>query len=120
MLSTRSLTCPQRKLLLIELKSDKNICKSSTEDLPLDREFEEAGASVLLCCILGYKAGNIAQANVVETLLASKANLKATAMDDMNALHFAAQKGHTDTSDILIKHGIISRMTFNFLFQLSA
>ena len=45
------------------------------------------------------------QAQAVEVLLATKASLKATAMDDMNALHFAAQKGHTDISNILIENG---------------
>ena len=47
----------------------------------------------------------------METLLAYKANLKATAMDDMNALHFAAQKGHIDTSEILIQHGALQAHT---------
>ena len=45
------------------------------------------------------------QANAVELLLASKAILRATAMDDMNALHFAAQKGQTDAASILIENG---------------
>ena len=47
------------------------------------------------------------QARVVETLLAARARLKATAMDDTDALHFAAQKGRTDISSILIKNGAL-------------
>lgn len=41
----------------------------------------------------------------MEALIAANANKGATAMDDMNALHFAAQKGHTGTSQILLKNG---------------
>lgn len=45
------------------------------------------------------------QEDAVEALLAAKANKGATAMDDMNALHFAAQNGHSSTSQMLLKSG---------------
>ena len=45
------------------------------------------------------------QTEVVQSLLAHKANVKAAAMDDMLPLHFAAQKGHTEICRHLINSG---------------
>ncbi len=41
----------------------------------------------------------------VRLLLAHGCNATATAMDDMNALHFAAQKGHTEIARHLLNAG---------------
>jgi ankyrin repeat protein len=48
---------------------------------------------------------SVMQEDALEALIAANANKGATAMDDMNALHFAAQNGHTRTSRILITNG---------------
>jgi len=48
---------------------------------------------------------SIMQEDALEALIAANANKGATAMDDMNALHFAAQSGHTEISRMLIKNG---------------
>lgn len=45
------------------------------------------------------------QAQAVEALLASGANLHAAATDDTNSLHFAAQKGHRDVASLLLAKG---------------
>ncbi len=45
------------------------------------------------------------QLEVVKSLLAHKANVKAAAMDDMLPLHFAAQKGHAEICRHLITSG---------------
>ena len=45
------------------------------------------------------------QLDVVKSLLAHKANVRAAAMDDMLPLHFAAQKGHTEICRHLITSG---------------
>jgi len=47
------------------------------------------------------------QLEVVKSLLAHKANVKAAAMDDMLPLHFAAQKGHTEICRHLITSGAL-------------
>lgn len=41
----------------------------------------------------------------VQLLLGHGSNVKAAAMDDMNALHFAAQKGHVEPIRHLINAG---------------
>ena len=45
------------------------------------------------------------QVECVKALLNAKADVKVFAMDDMNAMHFAAQKGHADVVRLLINHG---------------
>ena len=45
------------------------------------------------------------QAQAVEALLASGADLHAAATDDTNSLHFAAQKGHLDVAKLLLAKG---------------
>ncbi len=47
------------------------------------------------------------QTEVVQSLLAHKANVKAAAMDDMLPLHFAAQKGHAEICRHLINGGAL-------------
>jgi hypothetical protein len=42
----------------------------------------------------------------VKALIAAKCNIGAGAMDDMNALHFAAQKGHLEVCRLLLNEGI--------------
>jgi ankyrin repeat protein len=42
---------------------------------------------------------------IVKLLLANQCNPKAAAADDVNALHFAAQKGHVDVMRHLINAG---------------
>jgi ankyrin repeat protein len=42
---------------------------------------------------------------VVKLLLANQCNVKAAAADDVNALHFAAQKGHVEVMRHLINAG---------------
>ena len=41
----------------------------------------------------------------MEALLAAGAEANAAAVDDTNALHFAAQKGHTDVVKLLLSKG---------------
>ena len=41
----------------------------------------------------------------MKALLDAKADVKAFAMDDMNAMHFAAQKGHAEVVRLLLNHG---------------
>jgi ankyrin repeat protein len=43
--------------------------------------------------------------DAVKVLLAHGCNVKAGAVDDMNALHFAAQKGHTEVLRQLLNAG---------------
>jgi len=42
----------------------------------------------------------------VKLLLSHKCNIKRCAMDDMNALHFASQKGNTEILRLLITAGV--------------
>lgn len=49
----------------------------------------------------------LAQAECLTTLLASGANHGAAAQDDMNALHFAAQKGHVGACKVLLDKGTL-------------
>ena len=56
-------------------------------------------------------ASHCTQTEVVQSLLAHKANVKAAAMDDMLPLHFAAQKGHTEVCRHLINGGTRRRNT---------
>jgi ankyrin repeat protein len=44
----------------------------------------------------------------VKLLLAHNANVKLSAQDDMNALHFAAQKGHTEVIRLLVTAGAVT------------
>ena len=41
----------------------------------------------------------------MKALLEAKADVKVFAMDDMNAMHFAAQKGHAEVVRLLLNHG---------------
>jgi ankyrin repeat protein len=43
--------------------------------------------------------------DATKLLLASGANVHASASDDMNALHFAAQKGYTEIAEMLLIAG---------------
>lgn len=45
------------------------------------------------------------QVECVKLLLEAGANIKAFAMDDMNAMHFAAQKGHAEVVRQLLNAG---------------
>ena len=45
------------------------------------------------------------QVDCVKALLEAKADVKVFAMDDMNAMHFAAQKGHAEVVRLLLNHG---------------
>lgn len=45
------------------------------------------------------------QLDCVEALVAAKCNIGAGAVDDMNALHFAAQKGHLEVCRFLLNQG---------------
>ena len=57
------------------------------------------------CCICSSTHAHRAQAECLTTLLASDANHGAAAQDDMNALHFAAQKGHVSACKVLLDKG---------------
>lgn len=46
------------------------------------------------------------QAQVVSYLCKNKADVGATAIDDMGAIHFAAQKGHLEVVRTLISSGV--------------
>jgi ankyrin repeat protein len=50
--------------------------------------------------------GSILQIDCVKALIAAKCNIGAGAMDDMNALHFAAQKGHLEVCRLLLNEGV--------------
>lgn len=46
----------------------------------------------------------------MKLLLSHNVNIKANAADDTNALHFAAQKGHTEIIKALITAGVFVRV----------
>ena len=45
----------------------------------------------------------------MKALLEAGASVKIFAMDDMSAMHFAAQKGHAEVVNVLLNHGTSSR-----------
>ena len=47
------------------------------------------------------------QVDCVKALLEAKADVKVFAMDDMNAMHFAAQKGHAEVVRLLLNRGVL-------------
>lgn len=52
----------------------------------------------------------------VQLLLGHGSNVKAAAMDDMNALHFAAQKGHVEPIRLLVNAG---KNTVEYFFYIA-
>lgn len=46
----------------------------------------------------------------MKALLEAGASVKIFAMDDMSAMHFAAQKGHAEVVNVLLNHGTSSML----------
>jgi ankyrin repeat protein len=80
--------------------STKNTSSESRQHI-----INKASAQPVACCCAD---ASLPLQDAVKMLLAHNANVKLSAQDDMNALHFAAQKGHAEVIRLLVTAGAVT------------
>lgn len=63
-------------------------------------------SKLVFCYFRLHLAAWSGQTEVVRYLCSNKADIRATAMDDMGAIHFASQKGHLEVVRLLASSGV--------------